>query len=171
MAPAKLTPWEYRVHTRNALAELGKDNFEAGLNAVGADGWELIGIETNKANAHTYIFRRLGTTKPRADAKPVAEFAPKEKAEEKPVFRIFRLKHARADEVAQLLSQLFRQEAPSPATDCRGRSWQSTAVERLGRCPYRNREEILHLIDVPGDAPPPSGPGPRKKGGPGFGGN
>ena len=35
-APAKPTTWEYRVLTRSSLAQLGKDNLEAGLNDLGA---------------------------------------------------------------------------------------------------------------------------------------
>jgi hypothetical protein len=44
--------WQYRVLTRDHVLDLGKKDLAAGLNKLGADGWELAAIDT------VYIFKR-----------------------------------------------------------------------------------------------------------------
>jgi hypothetical protein len=44
--------WEYRVLTRNQVLELGKNDLTAGLDKLGAEGWELAAVEPQ------YIFKR-----------------------------------------------------------------------------------------------------------------
>jgi hypothetical protein len=162
--PAKPMTWEYRVLTRESLAELGKDNLEAGLNQIGAEGWELIGIEAGARRAlNSYLFRRPGTTKPRADAKPATPPVSTEKADAHIEFRAYRLKHATATDAAQLISELMRT----------GRADSSRVVadphtnQLLLKGPIQfhvDIETILRLIDVPGEAEAQR-PGPGKKGG------
>jgi hypothetical protein len=44
-APTGLPKWEYRILTREQVAELGKNDIAAGLNRLGDDGWQLVTIE------------------------------------------------------------------------------------------------------------------------------
>ncbi len=44
--------WEYRVLTKNQVLELGKNDLAAGLDKLGAEGWELAAVEPQ------YIFKR-----------------------------------------------------------------------------------------------------------------
>ncbi len=37
--------WEYRVLSRDQIAELGKNDLAAGLNRLGEDGWQLVTVE------------------------------------------------------------------------------------------------------------------------------
>src|SRR5262249_25272463 len=41
--------WEYRVLTKEQLAELGKKNLAAGLNKIGEEGWELVTVQSGPA--------------------------------------------------------------------------------------------------------------------------
>jgi hypothetical protein len=54
--------WEYRVLTREQLAELGKNDPAAGLNALGEEGWELVAVEPAVAArpAQFYLKRPKG---------------------------------------------------------------------------------------------------------------
>jgi hypothetical protein len=47
-----VTRWEYRVLNKQQLLELGNNDFAAGLNKVGDDGWELAVVDG------AYIFKR-----------------------------------------------------------------------------------------------------------------
>jgi hypothetical protein len=44
--------WDYRILSKVELLELGKQDLAAGLNHLGAQGWELAAIDT------VYIFKR-----------------------------------------------------------------------------------------------------------------
>src|SRR5262245_64063648 len=44
-AAAVRTTWEYRIVEGADLSELGGGKWEAGLNRLGAEGWELIGVD------------------------------------------------------------------------------------------------------------------------------
>jgi len=44
--------WEYRVVTKEQVAELGKNDLAAGLNKLGNEGWELVVVDGG------YIFKR-----------------------------------------------------------------------------------------------------------------
>jgi hypothetical protein len=52
LTPDGVTRWEYRVLTKDQVLDLGKKDFTAGLNKIGAEGWELIAVEGG------YIFKR-----------------------------------------------------------------------------------------------------------------
>ncbi len=47
-----VTRWEYRVVSRDQVAELGKSDLAAGLNRLGSEGWELVVVDGG------YIFKR-----------------------------------------------------------------------------------------------------------------
>jgi hypothetical protein len=47
-----LPRWEYRVLSKDQLLQQGKQDLAAGLNSLGKQGWELVGIDGG------YIFKR-----------------------------------------------------------------------------------------------------------------
>ncbi len=47
------TQWEYKGVSEADLLKLGKDDFAAGLNKLGEEGWELVLHEN-----HRYVFKR-----------------------------------------------------------------------------------------------------------------
>jgi len=53
VAPA----WEYRHIVRRPPAEAPLD--EAALNALGSEGWELVGVLTDQAGTHFYFKRSV----------------------------------------------------------------------------------------------------------------
>lgn len=57
-APAADGPpcWEYRALSRAQVVELGKNDFVAGLNKLGEEGWELVSV----TRGDDYIFKRPG---------------------------------------------------------------------------------------------------------------
>src|SRR5262245_53185030 len=44
-----LWKWEYRIASKDELAELGHKNVAAGLNKLGEEGWELVAVEAGAA--------------------------------------------------------------------------------------------------------------------------
>ncbi len=54
--PVASPRWEYRVLSKQQLLKLGKQDLAAGLNQLGKQGWELVGIDGG------YIFKRHGPT-------------------------------------------------------------------------------------------------------------
>lgn len=48
--------WEYRVLTKEQVADLGKKDLAAGLNQLGDEGWEMVAIEVGKSTE--YYFKR-----------------------------------------------------------------------------------------------------------------
>ena len=44
-----LWKWEYRIASKDELAELGNRNVAAGLNKLGEEGWELVAVESGAA--------------------------------------------------------------------------------------------------------------------------
>jgi hypothetical protein len=100
--------WEYRTLSRSqveALAGKAAENrLEAGLNKLGADGWELSAIEPytsmgpGVSQPAQYVFKRPA-------ARAAAPAAKKGAAEE---VQLIRLKYANAAEVAKTLSAVFR---------------------------------------------------------------
>jgi hypothetical protein len=102
--PAK---WEYQVLTHDQIADLAKKDFAAGLNKLGADGWELVAVEPRTDRDHgakpsgqaAFYFKR-----PAARAEGArAEAGPSGEGD----FRVFRLKNASAVDTAKLLQELF----------------------------------------------------------------
>src|SRR5947209_13793157 len=51
--------WEYAAHGRSEVEKLGGDDFRAGLNKLGDQGWELVAVEPGAAGRDTaYTFKR-----------------------------------------------------------------------------------------------------------------
>ncbi len=102
--------WEYRTMADNAVIALGKGNFDAGLNKLGAEDWELITVDRQSPHSSMLFFRRPATGKPAPDVKPDLEPAPKgkEKVEDVLEFRIYALKNANAVDMAHLMEELLR---------------------------------------------------------------
>jgi hypothetical protein len=46
--------WEYKVATFAEIRKLGRDDLTAGLNRLGGDGWELVGMD----GSSRYVFKR-----------------------------------------------------------------------------------------------------------------
>lgn len=108
-APVVRTAWEYRVLARGqiqGLAEREKDSLTAGLNKLGAEGWELVTIDRGA----DYVFKRPvnrgGRGWPTASAEPplAAQGTPAAAASD---LRVFRLKNAVAADMERILSKLF----------------------------------------------------------------
>jgi hypothetical protein len=143
-----LTParWEYRVLSAPQVRELGKKDLEAGLNKLGDEGWELVAIDPAtkaiKVTSAEYYFKRpKGRSlpgEPKAEApQPEAKAEAKAEAE----FRVFRLKHLQAVDVAVILDKLLGEkgskdlrlvaEPASNALLARGSSLQLKTVQVL----------------------------------------
>src|SRR5262245_37384653 len=95
-APARVR-WEYRAMTYHQLVVMEKDStFEANLNRLGAEGWELVAIDSHSgakpARDSMYVFRRPATGKPAADTKQAVDSGPKTKEEPRSELRIYQLK-------------------------------------------------------------------------------
>jgi hypothetical protein len=55
MRPTLARPqWEYTVRSTNDFIDRGKPDFDAGLNRLGAEGWELVAVDP----ASRFIFKR-----------------------------------------------------------------------------------------------------------------
>jgi hypothetical protein len=163
--PAKPMTWEYRVLTRGSIDELGKDNLEAGLNALGAEGWELVSIDSSAkpTSGNRYIFRRPGAAKPRTDTKPAVAPASTEKADAKIDFRVYRMRHANAVEVARMLDELMRTGRSDSLRVVADPHTNSLLLKGPAQAQF-DVEAILQHLDLPGEAEA-ARPGPNKKGG------
>jgi hypothetical protein len=105
-----LVKWEYRVLTDDEISKLGKSKLEAGLNELGKEGWELVGIvpkvELNPKmgtlpSPATFYFKR-------PIAKTAVAVSPATKTVDE--ISIFTLKHADAAALVQVLGKLFAGE-------------------------------------------------------------
>jgi hypothetical protein len=104
-AAAASPRWEYRVLTGQQVLELGKKDVTAGLNRLGAEGWELAAVRAAAPfgrrgggdEAAEYYFKRP-TSKATASAEP----APGEGE-----LRVFRLKSASANAAARIIDELM----------------------------------------------------------------
>jgi len=107
--------WEYKTYTRETISDLGKNDFAAGLNKLGDEGWELVavpGVEAGRGGfgqpqAHEYYFKRRKG--PAAEKAPAAQ---KAAARETPTDAdgrvvIYPLKNARAPELAKTVQQVL----------------------------------------------------------------
>jgi type II secretory pathway component GspD/PulD (secretin) len=88
-APEKATPagpkWEYKVLGAVAIIELGNRDFDAGLNKLGEEGWELINLDTS--GNQRFYFKRPKARAAGEDAKPGAA-KPENQGGENIIFRL-----------------------------------------------------------------------------------
>jgi type II secretory pathway component GspD/PulD (secretin) len=113
---------------------------------------------------HSYIFRRPGMNKPRADAKPAAEQAPKQKIDERLELRVYRLKHANAVEIAQEINQLMQTGRPDSLRVVADQYTNQLLLKGQSQV-LVDVEALLQRLELPAEAEAPR-PGPGKKGGP-----
>jgi hypothetical protein len=147
-APEKTAPaavkWEYKIQTRAAIEELGDSDFEAGLNKLGDDGWELFvtptggtGSASTRSKTAEYYFKRAKGTPVKVGAKADAPQADAKDDE----WLSLRLKYVGAVDFAKTADALFGGKAgdaarlvADPATNSvliRGTSKQMAAVRGL----------------------------------------
>jgi hypothetical protein len=111
-APPPRATWEYKELSRTAVEALAgkeeKERFVAGLNKLGAEGWELVAVDPTAKGAGRYLFKRPGgrAAGERAEGKP-----PSAAAEVPTPIQIVRLKNARAADTAKLLMAVFGKAA------------------------------------------------------------
>jgi hypothetical protein len=139
--------WEYRLATRQQLLELGKNDVAAGLNKVGAEGWELVAVRPGAGRpegrgdaATEYYFKRPASK----------TAAPAEQVSGEGEFRVFRLKSASANAALRVLDELLTGAGGGPR---RARIVADPATNQLL---VRARpldqdfiEAVLTRIDVP----------------------
>jgi Bacterial type II/III secretion system short domain len=105
----KPTPvkWEYKVLARAAIEELGKNDFEAGLNKLGDEGWDLVvtsaGTTAAARKASEYCLKRPKVSGTKENAKADA---PKPETPDND-FVVLRLRHAKATDIARTADALF----------------------------------------------------------------
>jgi hypothetical protein len=143
--------WEYQTLTREKIAELSKNDFAAGLNKLGEDGWELVAVTPAQQpspqmprTAAEYYFKRPKTAAGQGGDKRPAAAAPEPPGEG---FQVIRLKYAPAPELAKTLRAVFDQPNLAIVPDDR----TNTLIVRGA---MRHVEEIRVLVrelDVEGD--------------------
>lgn len=117
--------WEYGVFTQADIVNKGEDDFEAGLNKLGDDGWELVSIDfginstpgsargSSRSRRPTFYFKRPkdGLARTRAFSasadvgRPQREQLREMAAREIP--NIFSLKYAQATRLAQVIQTTY----------------------------------------------------------------
>jgi hypothetical protein len=100
--------WEYKVLSRAAIEELANNDFEAGLNKLGDEGWDLYVVPTTptaagRGKAPEYYFKRV---KGPAAKEPPKTDAPKEEARDD-AHEVIKLKYVSAVDVAKTADALF----------------------------------------------------------------
>jgi hypothetical protein len=162
-APSGRRAWEYRVLHRADVEELapqGKDRFTAGLNRLGAEGWELAAIEPPL----TYLFKRPVATPPAAnrgqrgggpaaDRRPAAA-APAPAA---PELRVFQLKHASARDLATTLAKLFPDGGPRGPARFVSDSRTNSVLAFGPTVELEMAEAVLSRLDTPDEKKPAGG--------------
>jgi hypothetical protein len=126
--------WEYSVQSRNELGKLGNSDVSAGMNKLGEDGWELVGIATPAQSGATrgvgsateYYFKRskvsrveqagmsgLGGAIDQSGRGSRAGVRRIEPEADKGIFQVIRLKNAEAAPTARILNELVGSGTPS----------------------------------------------------------
>jgi hypothetical protein len=52
--------WEYQVHSKPEVVKLGGGSLRSGLNKLGEEGWEMIGLEPAAGSGELYFKRPAG---------------------------------------------------------------------------------------------------------------
>jgi hypothetical protein len=147
------TKWDYRTVYASAFYTMSNVFDDAALSKVGADGWELVAINPgppNQPGMAQFIFRRpIG-----GDKKAAPMPAPKAvDAQEVLVVNIYRLKNAKAVEVARLVEEVMQLNeqrmriVPDPRTN--------QIVVNTTTAAHQIIEDVLARLDVPADLLPP----------------
>jgi hypothetical protein len=162
-APAQpnVRRWEYHVRPGTPS--------QADLNKLGDEGWELTAVEPgdrSRGVSASYIFRRPATRKAKADERPAAPPAPKEKEAAKLELRVYALKHGSAADMAKILDDVLAINKYAMRIAAEPRSNQ--VIVNATKEAHGDIEALLQRLDVPaaGEGLPPGrvpGPGPFKK--------
>jgi hypothetical protein len=145
--------WEYKVLTRDGIAELGGNEFLGGLNKLGDDGWELVtappmaGDGDFGAPRARFYFKRQKATAHR-DGPPTRG----QPAAEELQTRVLMLKHAQAPELAKMLTQLFARGGYPPALVADPR--MNALIIRAPQKDVEELEQLAMRLDAPGAEEP-----------------
>jgi hypothetical protein len=140
--------WEYKVQTRVSITELGKNDFAAGLNKLGDEGWELVavtgvvgsGFDSPAPRPPEYFFKRRKGSAAREE--PAAASADDFQ------IRVMPLKHAQARALVEILQEVFAGKGnaativPDPRTNMLIIRGSPKQVEQV--------EELAARLDIPG---------------------
>jgi hypothetical protein len=112
------TAWEYRTLTLEQIAALApqqkeKEQFNGGLNRLGAEGWELTVVTVHAGFGQpVFVFKRSAARRPQTGALAASAEPPQAPAGAPaggaPEIKVFRLKNAMAPDVERILSKLFQ---------------------------------------------------------------
>ena len=151
------TAWEYRTLTPEQVSKLTpdqKDAFNAGLNTLGAEGWELAVVVPSPVGRQELVFKRPVGLAPRGRAVAAAEPSPPAGPPgAAPEFRVFRLRNARAADMERTLAKLFQGRgttlriASDERTNSLLASGSATQLDEI--------EAILSKLDTPDGAKAP----------------
>ena len=101
-AAADAPKWEYKTLTREDVSDIGKADFDAGLNKLGDDGWELIAVEPRGrpegwgTAGRTVLYFKRPAGRASASAPPGAAD-----------FKVFALKNAEAAAAAKAIDKML----------------------------------------------------------------
>jgi Bacterial type II/III secretion system short domain len=142
--------WEYQTLSREKITELGKNDFAAGLNKLGDDGWELVAVTLSQdarpqvpSRPAEYYFKRARAAVARDQPRPGVA-GPEVVVDQ---FQVVHLKSATASDLAKTLQSVFGNKGGLVIV-----ADQRTNTLVLRGSP-KQIEEILLLIrelDVPG---------------------
>ena len=137
--------WEYKVQTRVSITELGKNDFAAGLNKLGDEGWELVavtgvvgsGFDSPAPRPPEYFFKRRKGSAAREE--PAAASADDFQ------IRVMPLKHAQARALVEILQEVFAGKGNAATIDPDPR----TNMLIIRGSP-KQVEELAARLDIPG---------------------
>jgi hypothetical protein len=156
-APVVRTAWEYRTLAWSAVEGLApekeKDRITAGLNKLGAEGWELVAVTPSPAGRLEVVFKRqAGRTlrggpgdRPRAAAAGPA-------AADAPEFKIYRLRNAKAADMERTLSKILQaggREGGGPRLALASDERTNSLLARAAPAQLQEIEALLSRLDTP----------------------
>ena len=99
--------WEYQTLSRVKVTELGKNDFAAGLNKLGDDGWELVAVtpslDAPPGRPAEYYFKQAKAAVARDEPRPGVA-GPEAVVDQ---FQVVHLKSATASDLAKTLQSVF----------------------------------------------------------------
>jgi hypothetical protein len=145
--PAVAAPkWEYKIQTKEELLDLGKKDLGAGLNKLGAEGWELVSIQPasetrmgRPSGRDTYYFKRPA-------AAPTSRGEGPGSSDRE--FHAYKLKNANAVKTAKILLELFgdNKRVRIVADDSSNQILVSGSTEDIFTI-----AKVVVMLDVPAD--------------------